>query len=594
VIDDDVGRPPAAIDDGEGPGDVMDAPPSRIAGAVIFDGRRPSPETCAALSDACRADHCDGMVWEGRRIALASASTAPDSPGARAASVHDAEHQLTLVADVRLDDRRSLLSALGCTTKDPDDAELLLRAYVRWGVDCVDHLLGAFAFAVWDERSQRLFCARDHFGLKSMHYWSGGGRFLFATYAESVCDLSGVARVADPEAVAARRARHAGVARERSFFAGVLKLPPGELLVVDGGGSVRRTPYWRAEARPRLELPSRADYADALRDAVSTAVQDAVRDVGPFGVHLSGGLDSGALAVLAEQHLRRRDRHLEGLYSWSPTPVGELADDDERIRVLRLAAQLGRTPDFTDLDEDDVRRHRQRAASLVSNDTLLYESAVMRAASERGLRVLLSGWGGDELASFNGRGHLAHLARTGRWLTLGREVDKRVRLAGYRGREVPAAALRELRRGLMPLLSPAARERRGWLNTAFDRNFVSDDERVNLLRAQVRQAVCDRGSARATQLALLGNGHVTLRIEAWARAGAIWGIEHRYPLLDRRVIDLCLAFPDELWRQDGWGRWVFRAAMDPLVPAEVTWGPSKHEPAAVSAARSRTERVVPP
>ena len=309
---------------------------------------------------------------------------------------------------------------------------------------------------------------------------------------------------------------------------------------------------------------------------MSLAVADAVRGPGTYGAHLSGGIDSSSLAVIAQRDLRARGDGLRGLFSWSPAPHGALAPDDERLRVLAVARNLGVGVTFADVLESDHELMARWREELVPTETLLRELSIQRAARELGVSVMLSGWGGDELASFNGRGHLAWLATRGRWATILRHLSRSSRRVASSPRWRMRAALTELSTGLEPLLPSTVRDRRAAAHASAQP--TADDARVAQLRRDRQARGRDRVGGRETQLALLRLGHLTVRIEAWARAGATVGIEYRYPLLDRRVVELCLAFPEHLWLHEGFTRWVYRAAVHPLLPAELTWGIPKHEP----------------
>lgn len=505
---------------------------------------------------------------------------------AASSSAHDAQRGLWVVADARLDDRAALTAALGADPRQADDAELILQAYVHWGERAPERLLGAFAFAVWDERRRTLLCARDLMGLRSLHLWHGEDEVVFATWPETVAEQAGLPRVADKEALAALAARHYPMLLERSLLAGVRKLAPGELLLVSPARPPQRRPWWVPRASPPLVLPRAIDYADALREAVRVAVADAVRDPARYGAHLSGGIDSSSLAVLAQRELRARGEALRGAFSWSPAPDGELGPGDERLRVLAVARDLGVDVTFADVLEADRELMARWHEELVATETLLRELSIQRAARNLGVTVMLSGWGGDELASFNGRGHLALLAARGRWPAIVRHLSRSSRRGGSNPRRVIRAALTELRTGLEPLLPAAVRDRRAAAQPSEQPG--ADDPWVEHLRRDRQARGRDRVGGRETQLALLRLGHLTARVEAWARAGATVGIEYRYPLLDRRVLELCLAFPEDLWLREGFTRWVYRAAVEPLLPRELTWGVPKHEPGLRGARASRS------
>ena len=148
---------------------------------------------------------------------------------------------------------------------------------------------------MWDERRWTLLCARDHVGLRSLHFWHRDDKLVFAIVAGDRIELAGLPRAVHEEALAAREARHYGVLVERSFLAGVRKLAPGELLLVSPGRAPRRRTWWVPRASTPLALGRAQDYAEALREAMSLAVADAVRGPGTYGAHLSGGIDSSSL-----------------------------------------------------------------------------------------------------------------------------------------------------------------------------------------------------------------------------------------------------------------------------------------------------------
>ena len=475
---------------------------------------------------------------------------------------------LVLVADARLDDRAGLARELGLDPAQPD-GRLILAAYERWGAECPRHLAGAYAFAVWDERRAALFCARDHIGFRPLHYWHGGGEFLFASDPEALLATGRPSGAVDETAFVAKLVEHHGILRERSFHAGILKLPPGESLLVSPGGAVRRSTHWAPGPRTPLRLGRREEYADALRESLTVAVRDAVRGPGRIGAHCSGGIDSSAVAVLAQDALRQEGRSLAHLFSWSPPPETP-AVQDERGRVCRLAATLGLDVSWVSLTLADLDADFARDVRLVPNQTVLYEHAILREARACDIGVLLSGWGGDETASFDGRGHSRWLARSGRWGLLFSETRTSSRRRGHRGlRLARNLTVRMLRAGFR------GRDRGAVWTDLTDLHPMAAEMQRDLIRR-----THTRVSPRDTQVSLLASGHVTSRVEAWAHVGARAGVEYRYPLLDRRLIDLCLSFPPEVWVKDGINRWPFRAATSSLLPEEICWGP-KIEPARI-------------
>jgi asparagine synthase (glutamine-hydrolysing) len=491
--------------------------------------------------------------------------------------------QVTICADARLTEREALAGALGIAGQPASDAELILRAYLRWGERCVERLFGAFAFAIWDERRGRMLLGRDHLGLRPLYFWRSADTVVFATGVEGVLAFPEVPRRPDLEALWAMLIHHFAPLLERSLFTGVYKVAPGQLAIFDGG-SVRRHVHWRPRARPALRLGSPQEYGEALREVIERAVADAVAGEQCVGAHVSGGLDSSAVAVIANRALRNAGGRLIAGYSWSP-PRDQTVPDDERDRVDEVLNGLGVPVRFTPVDREMWSASQHRLALLQPQITLMRESAVLRVAAADGVEVMLSGWGGDELSSFNGRGHLASLLLRGRWRQLRREAELiAVRMRAEDGR-LPAWAGNVRTRAINPLVPEwawrligkgGAEEERALQRAGVD--WAAIHPRALELWRQSSLPI-RQSSARRVQLELLGRGHLTARVEAWAAAAAEHGIEHRYPLLDRRVIELCLSFPETLWLRDGWKRWVFRAAVQDLLPESIVWADSKDEPA---------------
>ena len=481
---------------------------------------------------------------------------------------------LAIAADVRLDNRAQLSDALGIRERDRGglaDRALVLRAYRRWGRECPSRLLGDFAFAVWDAERNVLFCARDHIGARPFYYSLAPGRFTFASDVDAVLAAPGVSDDLDDAYVAAVLMRRMP-GGAHTFFRAVRSLPPGHSLTVDAN-TERLERWWRPEDAPTVRHGSDDDYAGALLELCAQAVRARLRGAQPVGVHLSGGLDTSGVAVLAARELRRDGRPLQA-FSWHPPPPETRTESEaaEYGLIEAVCAQEGLRPIYHAVGAGDVVAALRRDGAFAPDrdGTLQHEALVQRSAAERGVRVLLSGWGGDEGASFNGRGYHAQLLRRGRLARLYRESREqterplRLLLANAVLAQVHSEAPRlasRLWQGRLP------RRRRTFVHPALARRAARPQESPRMT------------GVRQMQLALLGGGHLTHRIEDWAASGARHGIEYRYPLLDRRLLEFALGLPPEQFRRGRWNRWLMRYALQSVVPSEVCWNPSKRDPA---------------
>ena len=538
-----------------------------------------------------------GEALHGRQWTAADANVGlcfrcrPDTPAVDALHV-DQEANLAVVADVRLDDREGLCADLGLDRSQCAglaDGELILRGYRRWRQDLPKHLFGDYAFAVWDGRERTLFYARDHIGVKPCYYAATAQGFAFASTVDAVLAAPGVGDAFD-EAVVAQSLTHGNVSdASRTFFKQVRKLPPGHSITfaVDAPSAPRLERHWQPEHAPAVRHASDDGYAEEFIALYDQAIGVRLHGADPVGVHLSGGLDSSSIAVLAARALRQQGRLPPLTFSWLPElgvePPSEahaaeyaLVDavcQQEGLRVFHRSLSAAQLLDVLRLDGTRPGVHVH-----------ICEDVVQRCAAEQGVRVLLSGWGGDQGISFNGLGHFAHLLLTGRWAAL-----------AAAGRLRGISPLRTLAATALPLLHPRLphelrrllhsrqRPRRRWLvdPALARRTAVRPAQRPRLV------------GMRRTQLWLLQNGALGERMEGWAASGAQRGIEYRYPLLDRRLLEFALGLPSEQFLRGKWTRWLMRHALRDILPPSVCWNRSKRDPARYDAVFNASAEALP-
>ena len=522
---------------------------------------------------AALADYgADAAAWTEPPVALGGrrspATGGSPAPGQRRSGTRlriDRGAGFAVAADARLDDRGALCDALGVPHAERaglDDADLIARAWARWGRDCPDHLLGDYAFAVWDRRARTLFCARDPIGTRPFYYAETSHGFVFASAVEAVLAAPGVDDRLDESTVATWLVRRNPLSNTRTFFAMVRKLPPGHALTVAGAAPPRLHRYWRPERAPRARRASDDAYAEEFLDLYARAVRDRLRGPDPVGAHLSGGLDSSTMVVLAARELRREGRPPPLAYTRLPprdrqpaaagAPEYEVLDAVCAREELRLFHQFEVTP-------EELLAMSRRDGVYPGRRLSLLEASVQRRAAEHGVRVLLSGWGGDEGVSFNGQGLYAHLLLSGRWPRLAAEC--RARGLG------PRHVIGETVRSLIP---PMPRRLRRWRNPrSFPNTFIDPAfaRRQPLWPSPRRRGV----GTRRTQLRALRDGHLIRDTELLAASGARHGIEYRYPLLDRRLLEFALGLPSEQFRRGKWSRWLMRHAGQSLLPPDVCW-----------------------
>ena len=281
-----------------------------------------------------------------------------------------ADGVLCLTADARVDNRDELYSTLTTSGylqgKDATDADLILAAYRCWGEACPEHIIGDFAFAVWDGREQKLFCARDPFGIKPLHYSQIGSILCVASEAQQILQHPGVPRRLDEVALADHLVNNCDD-EERTMFLDVRRVPPGHRLIATRSG-LRTERYWDIDPGVDIRYGRDSEYEAHFLALFQRAVADRLRSSGPVvGVTMSGGMDSTSIAAVAQRILAAGDGGSRLIaYSYA---FDTLADCDERIYSRAVAAQAGIEIAYIDAERfwllDDPARIRAQPGNAL-------------------------------------------------------------------------------------------------------------------------------------------------------------------------------------------------------------------------------------
>ncbi|MDR0735605.1 MAG: N-acetylglutaminylglutamine amidotransferase [Zoogloeaceae bacterium] len=275
-----------------------------ICGELRFDKEAADDAALERMTHALRqrgpdagGQFSDGAISFGhRRLAIIDLSEAASQP------MQDDELHLALVFNGVIYNYRELrreLAARGYRFFSEGDTEIILKAYHAWGHDCLTRLDGMFAFAIWDERAQSLFLARDRFGIKPLYLVRDARRLRFASSLPALLAGGGVDTELDAIGLQFQFTLHGSVPAPHTLFRHVRKLPPASWQAIAADGATDEGRYWRLSAcRPAPE-PDEAGYLEAVREQMEAAVDSHLlaADV-PVGVLLSGGLDSSLLVAL--------------------------------------------------------------------------------------------------------------------------------------------------------------------------------------------------------------------------------------------------------------------------------------------------------
>ncbi|HKJ77712.1 MAG TPA: N-acetylglutaminylglutamine amidotransferase [Gammaproteobacteria bacterium] len=484
--------------------------------------------------------YTDGPLGLGhRRLSIIDLSERGHQP------MVDSEHGLVLVFNGTIYNYRELRSELaagGHHFFSDSDSEVILKAYVTWGAQCVERLHGMFAFAVWDRRRHRLFLARDRMGIKPLYYTDAGGVFRFASNPQALLAAGGVDTAIDPVGLHHQFTLHAVVPAPRTVLRGVRKLAPGHTLTLDLDGHREEASYWQLYATRPAEPRSEGEWQEAVHEALRRAVRRRIEvaDV-PVGVLLSGGLDSSLLvALLAEEGV-------EDLLTFS---VGFEDAPEEKGSEFEfsdpVAERYGTRHHKYNIPNDQVLARLpeavgQMAEPMVAQDAVAFYLLAERVSHE--VKVVQSGQGADEV--FAGYFWYPRMEAE-----QGSDLERFARHYFDRSHEEFLEAVAEAYRGedhtghrVAELLGQPGAE------TFIDR----------VLRMDVTTLVVDDPVKRVDNMTMA------------------WGLEARVPFLDQEVVELAMQMPPELKLGSG-GKHVLKALSRGRLPDAVIDRPKGYFP----------------
>jgi len=491
-----------------------------------------------------------------------------------------ADGQVVIVFNGEIYNFRELargLLARGHQFRSHSDTEVLLAMYLEHGTAMLEKLNGIYAFALWDARDASLFIARDGLGVKPLYISESGGSLAFASEIKALLTLPWITRTLDVQAPA-HYVQYLWCPAPRTPLAEVRKLKPGEAIVVRDGRITRRWQHYALPAPGADTDRSVDDWIGAVRTGLATAVErQMVSDV-PLGAFLSGGLDSSAIVAQARRHCSGR------LQCFTIDSDAALAREEGFARDLPYAQQVAR---HLDVDLHVVNVGAEMADELAQMVWQLDEPQadlaalnvlyISRLARRHGIKVLLSGAGGDDLFT----GYRRHRA-------LGLEQFWRRVPSGLRGaiaavgRRLPSRP--PLMRRASRLLAASALDGDDRLASYFD--WVAPDTVRGLLvpglwREQAEQplraALRDMpATATPLQRMLLLEQRYFLadhNLNYTDKMSMAAGVETRVPFLDPDLVALAARIPDAYRQRGGEGKWILKKAAEGTLPDEVIYRP---------------------
>lgn len=551
---------------------------SMIYGVIRFDGARVGVRDVERMGRtmAHRAPDGQRAVSEGVCGLGQGLMRITEEDFFEAQPLRDPARGLTLVADARIDNRQALAEPLGidaAALRDMPDSALMLAAYRQWGEDFPKHLIGDFAYAVWDAPRGTLLIGRDHMGQRPLLYHHGDGLFVFATEAKALWAIEGVPRAINEDQLGRRLMKAVDRDVGETDYRGIHIVRGGTAMAIGSDGKVENRNYWEPHAAPEHVGRDDAYYLSTYKAIVEEAIACRVRRLTrPPGLCFSGGFDSATIAVVAGPIVAARGQKV-----MAATNVRDEGDGGDRNARAIAAGYLDRP--YLDLvlqsregetlvdDLEESWIYTENASSMN-----YAQRALFRSAAQRGARLMMDGHGGDYTVNRREPAMLGRLLRAGHLAAFFQEFRALRRRSGGDIASVIA-------RDVMPALTPLRwlrwrRERQTW------RGQPANDRDGRLASASFAAKLVANGIVNPQGLREFGmrpdrwealQARTLRRMQAIGPAYesiAAWqGLLLTRPFHDKRIVEFALALPLRLLFRDGTSRYLARQAFGDVLAA---------------------------
>lgn len=550
---------------------------SGIVGIYYRQGEAVEPEKLTQMVDAIAHRGSDGAnIWQSKNVGMGHRMlwTTPESL-LEQLPFCDRLTDTTITADARIDNRKELISLLDLEHYNAEkitDSSLILKAYHKWGIKCPGKLIGDFAFAIWDGRQQRFFCARDPMGIKPFYYYQSGNLFAFSSEIKALFCLPEVEKKLNELRIAYQLSGFLED-QEITFYQNIFRLKSAHSLVISEQ-SQKIEQYWALDPNYRIKLGSHQEYTEAFKELFTEAVNCRLRSAFPVGSTLSGGLDSSSITCTARNLLSGTGKQLHSFSAIFPNlPQSDLRQIDERyyMDLVKEAGEITPHDVRADLLNPLLDWLWQGEEPILSPNIYIHEG-MYDCANQNGVRVFLDGVDGDTTVSHGWR-YLTHLTYTGNWHRLYQEItatSKNLRISRKLiGQEYC----------VKPLLNePLQRLKDRLLKRCHYGDLINPDlaQKTNLCEG-IRELGAEPliTTAREEHRSGLNTGLYPYAMEITDKSSASKSIEARYPFFDRRLMEFCLAIPLEQKFRQGYPRAILRHAMEGILPPEIQWRVTK-------------------
>lgn len=463
-----------------------------------------------------------------------------------------------ITSDARIDNIKELGEELELPfSLNITDSFIILKAYKKWGNDCVKHLEGEFTFAIWDKLTKTFYGASDHIGFRTFYYYENNEIFAFASEIRAIESIKTEPLKINEEIFLNY---YTNIHHPITYDKNIKEVPCAHYLLLKKNSQLKIERYWKAGPKNKYKFKHSHEWYDCLLKLVTKKIECQIDSNYPIGIILSGGLDSSFVTAIACKLLKEKTRKLIAFSSVLPEDYNG-PDKDERFYIEKLKEHYDNLEVHyvTIPDEIGPYSNLNEAFNRVELPVNLFhyvESALFQSAEKYGVRTLLSGFGGDMAVSYNGNGVIYQNLSNFKILKAFELLIKRYKIEHF------------------SLISMIKMEILGH-NILYRkiRDFIKKEDYsyYPLKKALARKII--KGNATPGKKSLfknkINNSELSGYLLRLRKHGIAFNIEFLSPLLDKDVTELFFDIPDELHLLNGVKRSLIKETMKIMVPPEI-------------------------
>jgi asparagine synthase (glutamine-hydrolysing) len=536
---------------------------SAIYGIINKDGKPVDPEMVQKMKQAMKHRAKDGGAeWTGDNSAFGFCHLIV-YPNQENEKLPVESGDLVITANAHLHNREELVKKLGVDKKryaTTPDSYLILKAFEKWGGDCVHHLDGEYVYAIWNKESKELFISNDHIGYKSLYYYDTAERFVFCSEIKGIEAVKTTINFLDYDSMAESLFKY-GQFPEATYNQQIKRLTGAKILRL-GRQNLEINQYWRLTTAGKYNFCSEDQWYSCLRQLFINSIESRVNRNVPVGISLSGGLDSSSIACVLARMLERYNMPLYSFSSVSVSPDNKHWQSDKLYIDAITSSFSNIVPTYVSAPESGPFTNIPHAFFLdetVPNGFHYMDVAILNAAEPFGIKNFYAGFGGDFWISAKGKYDIYRLI-----------IDLKLRKAS----KIIAEIAKAEKRSKWHVIKTEFIIYTSVLNLYYqliNKNFskqVINKKISNKIRAVPRDSVLQT-------LNYINNGSAGMIMSMLDNRNEFYGMASANPFFDKNLMEFMSDVPREMLIKNGYRRNLLRGAMEGILPKEVQYRTSK-------------------